>query len=535
MTLRSLRGPIRPSGRLLGWSNVAVAAAFLLLAVPGCDEDPLNLPPDRTGVIHGRIHDGGGLEPDDIRIQVESPPGVTPRVRISAHPDDDGRFWLAVPEGPVFVSVDGPFPNDLYWRADGLTPYADDAERIAVAGGVRECDVACGRVSAHVGLPPGSTAGPWEVSLRRTDDLSCAVAQRTLEATEDIDVDFSLVPPGRYFLRIRSPQQCAVFAPATFDTAAAEVITVRADELTQHESAILEVASLSGTVTGSWQVLEFEPPAVDVFCRDLQVAGSRTDAEGAFSIPLLAGGAFRLRVTIGGVRRWVGGDDLESATLFTLDPGQAVTGISHVESGLVCEFPAGGPVPLEAYDVVLRSPTGVIYDGYCWTGALRLANLVPGEVFLWVDDWGMSDVWFPQYYDRRETLAAADPIVIPDAGHVAHVTLTLVQGARVFGRLLDAQGRPLNTHFMSLLVYGAADSAYVLNVYTNYDFGGPLYDESNGDYVLTQLRDGQYRMRASTGDTPWTWWPGRACWDSASVFTIENGADLHGLDWRLSN
>ncbi len=52
-------------------------------------------------MIRGRIHDGGELDPDAITIYAESPEGVTPRVHVQTRPDEDGRFLLVVPEGPV--------------------------------------------------------------------------------------------------------------------------------------------------------------------------------------------------------------------------------------------------------------------------------------------------------------------------------------------------------------------------------------------------------------------------------------------------
>lgn len=513
---------------------VPLATAIVVLTTAGCDEEPLRFPPDQIGVIRGRIHDGGELDPDGLVVIAESPSGVVPYVRITAQPDEDGRFCFTVPEGQTLVFLDGPNPGRAYWRADGPTPHSQEAERIEIGGGVHELDFPCGRVRIHVALPPAAVAGFWEVSLVRDDDPGFAVARRTLQGEENLDVTFSLVLPGRYFLRIKSQEHSAVFAPATYDTAAADVVAVRADELTQYDATLADVATLSGTITGSWRGLGFGRPDVRVYFEDRVVASTRTDSTGAFSVDLLAGGNVRLEVVIGGVRRWIGGDDFATATLFALALGQQTTGITHVESGLVCEFSAAGVMPQWRCDVVLRSSSREICDIEIMPGdGFALANLAPGDVYLWVDGWGMTEVWFPQYWDRRENREDADPIAIPGGGGVAHVTMTLEQGARVFGRLLDVQGEPLETDDLYLMVYAVTDSFNLRHLYTNRDFGGRLYDEDTGDYELTQLRDGQYKMRARAGGPAWTWWPGRACWDSAGAFTIENLADLHGVDWRL--
>jgi hypothetical protein len=84
-----------------------------------------------------------------------------------------------------------------------------------------------------------------------------------------------------------------------------------------------------------------------------------------------------------------------------------------------------------------------------------------------------------------------------------------------------------------MLVYAAEDSVGIRAVFTNRDFESGLLDPPTGDYMLTQLADGRYRVRAHLGTSAWTWWPGRASWDSAGVIAIEDHADAAGVDWRL--
>ena len=198
-------------------------------------------------------------------------------MHVQTRPDDHGRFLLVVPEGPVRIRVYGPNNRNIYWRHDGPTPYSQDAELINVADGVRDIDFTCGRVHARVALPPEIAGEFWKASLVFADDLARVVAQRSRLDENPLEVTFSFVPPGRYFLLVKSPQRSTVFVPATYDTAAAEALTVRGDAETQHESAIPGVATISGSVTGSWQVLGFDRPTIRAYFGDLQVALTTTD------------------------------------------------------------------------------------------------------------------------------------------------------------------------------------------------------------------------------------------------------------------
>jgi hypothetical protein len=525
----------RPISRAIRRTGGVCAAAtvVLLLIATGCDEEPMDPGPGRVGVIHGRIHDGRTVDFTGFAVRARSPYGAAPRVEIQTVPDDDGHFALVVPAGPVIVSVTGPNVNTMYWDDAGVTLDWDEAQIIDVGGGTRQIDIACGRVSAHVELPPGQARAFWGVRLVRRDRINSSSVSRHSWIEDAIDVDWPMIPPGEYFLKVESPQDCEVFLPACFDTAAAELLTVRAEEETRHESAISSLATLSGTVTGSWQVLGFSPPTVAAYYGTDSVVSAMAAADGSFSLSLLAGGEFHLSVAIGGLGRWVGGADLETATTFAVAAGQELSGIVYTESGLRCAIDPAGEVPVTGYQASLMSASGPIWIRSYQGSSFGVANLPPGDLTLRIAPTSVREIWLPQYWDRQSAAQDADPITIPGGGGVADVSVHLLRGGRILGRILDVDGQPPSPEEIYAMIYTLADSVHEYQLYTNRRFQYDIYDEATGDYFLTQLDGGPYKLRLHLSGQPWLWWPTRASWDSATVITIEDATDRTGIDWRL--
>ncbi len=382
-------------------------------------------------------------------------------------------------------------------------------------------------------LAPSVRSGWWRFRLLPASDPDWAVADQQLDAAEVLAGSLRFVPPGRYVVALRSQEFGQIYLPPTFDIGKADVVEVVVGGEARLASEITGLAELEGSVTGSWQALDMDEPEVRAYFTPEDWASTTTDPSGRFALRLLAAGIFRLEVRIGGISRWIGGDDFNSATAYPVAPGESVEGISHVESGLECVFSPDGLPPTYLYEVYLVDEYGINLPVNAFGGPVRVANLAPGTVSLRLSTWDRRATWLPQFWDRKPSLRTADPIVIPGGGGVAHVTATLQKGGRIMGRLRDANGLVPNPSRLFALVHAADDSLRILAVYTNQDFASGLLDIDTGDYMLTQLTDGRYRLRAHLGNDPWTWWPGRASWDSAGVITVEDLADVTGIDWQL--
>ena len=421
----------------------------------------------------------------------------------STQTDDDGRFWLTVPDGPVTVSVDGP-GTATCTGAKRPTPYCDDAEVIEVDGGVRARLRLRSRPRSTSDLPPAvprGTLGGLAPAGRRPGLHRRATHPRGRRRHRR---RLSLVPPGAYFLQIESPQQCDVFRPGLLrhrrrrdgqgargrGDAARVRHRGRRDPRRDRHRQLAGLSASTPTVQAYYGELAHRRGRVRRAGGLLDAAAGRRDLPPA--------GRHRRREALDRRRGLRQRDAL---------PGRARPAHSRESPtrnrGSVCEIDPGRLLPSCTYDVVLRSATGMIYDSLTWRQRLQ-----------------RSPTWLPATSTCRSTAGAcprsgsrstgtaaspfadADPITIPAGGGVARVTMTLVRGAQVLGRMLDVDGEPLSTDNMFLMVYATTDSGTVTNLYTNWEFEDRLYDEDTGDYVLTQLRAGPVQdARAHRGQS----------------------------------
>ena len=126
--------------------------------------------------------------------------------------------------------------------------------------------------------------------------------------------------------------------PGTRDEISAPWYTVDGDTSTTLSIDFEEEPTLvQGQVSGAW--IDFgitPPPSLTLFSPDsVAVLGlCRVDEDGFFSVPVFVPGPVKILVSQKDVEQWIGGPGFAEATVFDLQPGQAVSGIDLVQSGM---------------------------------------------------------------------------------------------------------------------------------------------------------------------------------------------------------
>jgi hypothetical protein len=524
--------------RRLGTAAAAALGLAALLATASCDgERHVTFPVSASGTICGTVSDGAPLDSSAITISVSSIGNSEPDFESRTHPDAAGNYALTVPNGPVMVSVSGSCGSSrLYYREEGLTDRSSEADTIRVDGEVYRADFACGRVTVDVGLPPELPVGSLTCGLLEPGDSLNNLSGCEYEVDGRLLAEIRLVRPGRYLATLGHGALGRVYLPATFDSTAAEVLTVVAGQNVRHTSVLPALAHLSGSVTGSWQELAVNAPRVEAWRENREVCYTEVTADGRFDLALLLGGPLRLVVMSDQIPGYIGGADFASATVFDLEPGEQVIGISYVESGL--EIDIVGLSPLGVYHQIhifdaagrdlTRHPNG--YTGFGnFSSPLQICNLPAGEVFVSLTPSNSRALWLPQFYDRQDSLAVADPITVPPDGQVGRATVTLVTGGQIHGRVLGPDGEPASSGF-HLWVYPADDPNTVVSGITSFDGS---FDSDTGDYDINGLRNGVYKVRGGAYGGTWIYWPGVVSFEDAGVITIENLGEVTGIDLTL--
>jgi hypothetical protein len=159
-----------------------------------------------------------------------------------------------------------------------------------------------------------------------------------------------------------------------------------------------------------------------------------------------------------------------------------------------------------------------VYDN----NPIAICNLRPGSYTLFV--YGYCDydgeTWASQWYDGADSLAAATWIDLAE-GQLAPITVRLVTGASIEGRVLTAEGQET---YSSVKVFDARGVPLCGN--SGYSYG-------YGPFSFRGLNNGDYKLAARVSQEFEWWYPGTVDPDSASVIEIRDRQSITGIEWRL--
>jgi hypothetical protein len=351
-----------------------------------------------------------------------------------------------------------------------------------------------------------------------------------------LEVDLPPAPPGPWAVRVSGGGGAEWFwLPGTWDPAGADSIVLTADRVVVREYVLpARAATLRGSVTGSWQAMGLDPPAVFACVNDsTQVAYAYVAADGTWVLPLLSASHVRLVVEIGGGRRWIGGDSWSSASEFILAPGAETVVPPQVESGLLVRFRGDleWTTGSRRFTLVDGAGRAIVRESYGRQSDLSpIANLAPGtyRVHVGPADPG-GEAWAPQWFDLADDQVSATPVVVPGGGAVVPLTITLHAGGEIRGSVLGG----------GVVVVTPADADTALGWYST------QYESS--DFRVRGLLDGAYKIGAAhpddgppsfgdsghLGDDTSLVWYGSTSWDSATVVTIRDHGIVDGIEIRL--
>lgn len=534
-----VRPPKATSGspRVLCVRSISILLSVCLAVAGGCggDEDVApSAPAGALGRIAGRVIAGGvplnGAEVTAWRMG-NDPAGngsVTDRT------DSTGRYEADVAPGSYRISVEAYqsgiyYSQRLYWRSEGPPAGYARAESVKVAPGADpvRADFEAAALDLQVRLSTNLAGRSLTCTLTPASGGDNVRITANAEGDAWATFRFPLLEPGDYRAKMGD-----VWLPGSYDRESGQVFTAETGHTASATLAMAESSILTGSVRGSWQQMDLEvPPSVVPFLEDstaLSGTGVGSD-DGAFALLFYAPVRVRLAVKLGWLGEeattWIGGDSYGGATVFDLHPGDRLSDVHLVESGIIARLDGPG-------EESARFPTAVVVDEAGkvvrqTTGGqgtvVRMAGFRPGTYRLQVAPERSGDEdWLPQWYDRAESLAAATPITIASEGELVDLTVHLIPAGRIAGEVERPDGTPME----------GAD-VYVTVGDTNIRRIPIGQTERGGVFLLRGLRDGNYRV-GTKGESGWIYWhPGTAKWDSATVVRIENHAWISDLRWRV--
>ena len=253
------------------------------------------------------------------------------------------------------------------------------------------------------------------------------------------------------------------------------------------------------------------------------ITGTKTDSNGGYTVGGLASGEYAIKASTADylVQYYNRISSAEAATRVTITATEDIPDIDFrldlggKISGRV--FQADGATPL--FGVVILAEE--VNDKHLLVKAvsdLNGAYTLPG---LESGDYRISAAfsnYFTQYYDNVTSSTAATLINVSAPGVVSNINFTLNQGGSISGRVYRADGlTPL---------YGASIRA----IGENNGYGS---SDSNGDYIISGLVSGSYRIRASVSGYLTQYYDNVTSSELASPVNVNAPVNIPNINFKL--
>ncbi len=532
--------------RLATAALLAGVLACALTGSGGCDRQDGQAPPlAGTGVVRGRV--GGVTGAASVRVEFSSTePGPGER-EFSVTADSSGRYEVELPAGDYRVSAVSSWARYFHTATDP-DPREDRADTLRLRAGdpPHTIDLPLGLLRIVATVPTSLDNHNFQFLVQSqwpTESMPSAVRSgNALVADGNLELVLPFMRPGDYSVRAswdldgrHHGDEFWLPDAATMEQAARHRVGADSTCTVTMELAS-EPAHVSGSVTGAWQALSLSPPRVRAMSPEGELlAGDwEVDDDGGFALDLYLPRPFRLTIRTGSTVQWIGGSGPDDATIFRPEPGQSITDLDLVSSGLRLrvttddQFGEFHSVHFELCDPGSLSPVFSWYSSL--SAQMGVAGLPVGTWLLHVSHpyYYSSATWRSQWFDRAAGPASAAPIVVPAGGGVAVLELVLERGGAIIGTATSAAGD--SSYVQALLT--SADHCAVLDKYYFY-----LY---RGVFHFGGLDDGLYRVGIAPGDGDWVgegmppppdtvWYPGTTDWAAATDIAIVAADTVRGL------
>jgi hypothetical protein len=513
--------------RVLGLPTMLLLIAACL--PPGCgDEESPACPDQPLGLIQGFVLGGG--KPVGYTV-VASPVDNHDQSQYSTRTDSTGWYALTLPAGTYWLGSGARFG---YYNSDGYVWDREDADTLIVGQGPVRADLIGGALTVNLAVSADTTGSSYFCSVHRLRDEShgwgapeSQASDNAMSAQGTVTFELPLLAAGTYALRCMPHGESPIWLPPTCDIAAADRVVIEAGRSHVYSAQLPEPAVLLMETSGSWQTLNLGKPSVDVYSADsTRLHQIWLSDAGTGQLSIRAPASLKLYIEVGRLGRWHGGWTFAEAQTLTLTPGDPPMHIVYRESAILCTLVRPGLL-VDGAEYSLYDETGRCLTGPRFQPArprpAPLPNLLPGTYYLRVQPAGYGpQSWLPQWFDQQDSLATATPIVVSAEGIIVPVTMNLVEGGSISGRVREGDGTPYDG---PLRVRSSADNAKDLLVVET--------DGLTGDYAVTGLPDGDYLLAIQFGWYRLCWYPGTLVIQEAEVVRIRDHARLVDVDWHV--
>jgi photosystem II stability/assembly factor-like uncharacterized protein len=486
----------------------------------------------KTGSISGRVTDGtNGLGIQGVTVEAYD--GLTGLFVGYTYTDGTGAFsvtWLNTGSYKLRIAIAGYLEQWYTGKAGKASATGIDVTAPNTTSGIN-VTLAIGASITGTVTDSATGAGIQYMSVTAYNAVNGSSAGY---GYTDSSGSYSIIglATGSYKLRFSGSGYIDQWFSGKADQTTATPVSVTAPNTTSGINvALAKGGSISGTVSDSVSgaaIQGVSVTAVDA-ATGSSISSASSDSSGGYRIVGLAG-SYKLRFSGSGyVERWYSGKaDLTGATIVSVTAPDATSGINMamVKGGLITGIVTDGTTGegiqgayIDVYNAVTGSWAGS--GSTDSSGSYGITGLATGNYKLVLSGTGYIRQWFDGKADQ--TTATSVSVTAPNT--VSSINIALVKGGSITGTITDrATGAGIGNTYL-----------YVIDRSTG-DWAGSASTDSNGNYTITGLASGSYRMKinpsSSTGYLG-VWYGGQDGYQCANAITVSAPNATTGIDVGL--
>ena len=516
--------------QLSGAFGCALLAALVVTGL-SCDDNTSTCPACRSVTIRGTILAVG--EPANASIHVRTVGSAETEVWLRTVTDSTGYYEVPVPPGAYYIRATpyGSWYDEFYYGHDQPVWSRDRADTVTVNLEDVRADFVFGALTVSLALPGTPDLVRCDARLLEVQESGWEWRARYQGfvgvENESITLEWSAIPPGTYAVLVELDGNSSVYLPGSRLAEEAHTFRVEPGTRATATASLDPPAIMTGQVLGSSQSPHSTDfPGVTAFSDDsLWVAETSVSPDATFEFPLYLPVPVRLRVTIGRVARWMGGNSFADATRYQPTSGEILTVDPYFESGILCRF--SGPGNRTDHDARCRlydsAGNQILYETSGGRNPFLISNLSASTYYLQFANRSSSQRWMPQWFDRVDSLAEATPIEIPGEGEIAEISVQFTTGGVIQGQLLTSGQPPQMGAYVRVCEReDVSDNVRVTQA-----------SATTGEYIVEGLPDGEYIIGLVVGYLDTYWYPGTWAWQLAEAVKIEGHATVSGISWTV--
>jgi len=312
---------------------------------------------------------------------------------------------------------------------------------------------------------------------------------------------------------------------------------------------VLEASSNEGLITGlvaserTGEVIEGIQVCASPFNWRLRSGCATTTSSGFYQIVGLDTGAYRLKLYdpkgrylseyFNDTSSWSDATRIQVVKGQPTELAQILLSSASLITGQVTDDSSGTPLK----DIHVYAYKNLGNNRWGWSGSTHtdsngrysVGHLTAGTYRIGFFDW-QNRIYFTTYYNSVDSLENGQDVVVASESTISDIDVALMKGGHIQGKVTDSSGNPLAN--MNVQVR-------YLDNHNRWRWVGSSQTDANGNYDVSGLNTGNYRLMVSDGVWPQRYhakyYDDKNSWDEATDISVTLGQTTANINIQMDS